>query len=331
MRWIDAVDSFLRYIEKQRNYSINTADAYKRDLFQFRDMQTISDDDDVEKVFTKINIRTFIYFLKNEGQKAKSIARKRSSLLSFGKFLMRENVITLNPVRLISVPKLDKPIPMVITEPQMKELGENYDDFDDSDSSHEENLHGEPPSVRDMLIIELLYGSGIRVSELRNLTKRSFDFSNKTIRVIGKGDKERIVPMTDVALELLKRHLSENVKLNAYIFPREAKSGRKQYKNYDNLTGKRARLHKEDVSLLSVRRIRQIVNRELAKVSSAKKKSPHVLRHSFASHLLDNGADIRVVKEMLGHVSLASTQIYTHTSIEKMLKSYKQAHPRSGE
>jgi len=319
MRWIDAVDSFLRYIEKQRDYSINTADAYKHDLLQFRDTQKISDNDDVEKVFTKINIRSFIYFLKNEGQKAKSIARKRSSLLSFGKFLMRENVISLNPVRLISVPKLDKPIPMVITEPQMKELGEDY-----------ENLQ-EPPSVRDMLIIELLYGSGIRVSELHNLTKRSFDLSNKTIRVLGKGNKERIVPMTDVALELLKRHLSENMKLSGYIFPREAKSGRKQYKNYDNLTGKRARLHKEDVSLLSVRRIRQIVNKELAKVSSAKKKSPHVLRHSFASHLLDNGADIRVVKEMLGHASLSSTQIYTHISIETMLKSYKQAHPRSGE
>ena len=319
MRWIDAVDSFLRYIEKQRDYSINTADAYKHDLLQFRDTQKISDDDDVEKVFTKINIRSFIYFLKSEGQKAKSIARKRSALLSFGKFLMRENVISLNPVRLISVPKLDKPIPMVITEPQMKELGEDY-----------ENLQ-EPPSVRDMLIIELLYGSGIRVSELHNLTKRSFDLSNKTIRVLGKGNKERIVPMTDVALELLKRHLSENMKLSGYIFPREAKSGRKQYKNYDNLTGKRARLHKEDVSLLSVRRIRQIVNKELAKVSSAKKKSPHVLRHSFASHLLDNGADIRVVKEMLGHASLSSTQIYTHISIETMLKSYKQAHPRSGE
>ena len=330
MRWIDAVDSFLRYIEKQRDYSINTADAYKRDLLQFRDMQMISDDDDVEKVFTKINIRTFIYFLKNEGQKAKSIARKRSSLLSFGKFLMRENVISLNPVRLISVPKLDKPIPVVITEPQMKELGEDYENCNDSNSLQEENLQ-EPPSVRDMLIIELLYGSGIRVSELHNLTKRSFDFSNKTVRVIGKGDKERIVPVTDVAFELLERHLSENDKSGGYIFPRVAKSGRKRYKNYSNLTGNRARLHKEDLSLLSVRRIRQIVNKELAKVSSAKKKSPHVLRHSFASHLLDNGADIRVVKEMLGHASLSSTQIYTHVSIEKMLKSYKQAHPRSGE
>jgi integrase/recombinase XerC len=329
MRWIDAVDSFLRYIEKQRDYSINTADAYKRDLLQFSQVQKISDGDDIQSVFTKANLRSYIYFLKNEGQKAKSIARKRSSLLSLGKFLMRENVISLNPVRLISVPKLDKPIPTLITEPQMRELGDEYDNSNSSNPQEEDSQ--EPPSVRDMLIIELLYGSGIRVSELHNLTKRSFDFSNCTIRVLGKGNKERIVPMTDAALKLLKQHLSENTKSGDYIFPRIAKSGRKQYKNYNNLTGKRARLHKEDNSLLSVRRIRQIVNKELAKVSSAKKKSPHVLRHSFASHLLDNGADIRIVKEMLGHASLASTQIYTHTSIEKMLKSYKQAHPRSGE
>ena len=324
MRWIDAIDSFLRYIEKQRNYSINTADSYKNDLKQFCETQKISDCDNVEEFFTKANIRAFIYYLKNSGQKAKSIARKRSSLLSFGKFLMKENVISLNPVRLIVVPKLDKLIPAIITEPQMRELG---DDYENPDRENPEEL----PSIRDMLIIELLYGSGIRVSELRNLTKRSFDLSNRIIKFMGKGDKERIVPITDVAVELLKRHLPANAKPNDYIFPRISNCGRKQSKNYNNLTGKRARLHKDDISLLSVRRIRQIVNKELAKVSSAKKKSPHILRHSFATHLLDNGADIRVVKEMLGHASLASTQIYTHISVEKMLKSYKQAHPRSGE
>jgi site-specific recombinase XerD len=128
----------------------------------------------------------------------------------------------------------------------------------------------------------------------------------------------------------LKKFLGDDLR-NGYIFPRIANSGRKQSKNYDNIKGKRAEMHKEDLSLLSIRRIRQIVNRELSEVSAAKKKSPHILRHSFASHLLDNGADIRVVKEMLGHSSLASTQVYTHVSVEKMLKAYKQAHPRSGE
>jgi len=326
MQFKEGIDAFLRYIEKQRDYSINTADSYKQDLLQFIQIQKIAENDDIAKVFTKINIRAFIYSLKDSGQKAKSIARKRSSLLSFGKFMMKEGVISANPVRLIAIPKIEKNIPAIITEPQMLELGENYD----NPSKNEERVSQNPPSIRDMLIIELLYGSGIRVSELHNLTKRSFDLSNKIIRVIGKGNKERIVPATDVAIELLKRHLPINARPSDYIFPRIARSGRKQTKNYSNLTQKRERLHKEDLSLLSVRRIRQIVNRELAKVSSAKKKSPHILRHSFASHLLDNGADIRVVKEMLGHASLASTQIYTHISIEKMLKSYKQAHPRSG-
>jgi len=317
MQWKNGIDAFLRYIEKQRDYSINTADSYESDLLQFAEVLKISETDDIAKIFTKQNIRTYIYFLKNEGQKTKSIARKRSTLLSFGKYLMKEGEIFANPVRLIAVPKLAKNIPAIITESQMQELGENYENTPQS-------------NVRDMLIIELLYGSGIRVSELHCLTKRSFDLSNRTVRVIGKGNKERIVPTTDVAIELLKRHLSENSRSNDFIFPRVAKSGRKQIKNYDNLTQKRTRLHKENKSLLTVRQIRNIVNRELEKVSAAKKRSPHILRHSFATHLLDNGADIRVVKEMLGHTSLASTQIYTHVSIEKMLKSYKQAHPRSG-
>lgn len=326
MQFKDGLDAFLRYIEKQRDYSINTVESYKRDLSQFAQTAKITDDDSVADVFTKQNIRAFIYSLKNSGQKAKSIARKRSSLLSFGKYLMKEGAISTNPVRLIAVAKLDKNIPAIITEPQMQELGEQYD-------SREEDTQTPvpPPNVRDMLIIELLYGSGIRVSELHNLTRRSIDFSNHTIRVIGKGNKERIVPITDVAIELLRKHISASPRQGDYVFPRVARSGRKPSKNCKSLTQKRERLRKEDMSLLSVRRIRQIVNRELAKVSLAKKKSPHILRHSFASHLLDNGADIRVVKEMLGHASLASTQIYTHVSIEKMMKSYKQAHPRSGQ
>lgn len=330
MQFKNGIDKFFLYIEGQRNYSINTVDSYKRDLLQFMETQKIDDDANIAKNFTKQNIRAFIYFLKGNGQKVKSIARKRSALLSFGKFMMREGVISANPVRLIAVPKIEQNIPAIITEQQMQELGENYENPNKNENANAAKQQ-KLPSVRDMLIIELLYGSGIRVSELHNLTKRNFDLSNRTIRVIGKGNKERIVPATDVALELLKKHLAANSRSSDYIFPRIAKSGRKKTKNYKGLTGKRERLHKEDAALLSIRRIRQIVNRELAKVSAAKKKSPHILRHSFASHLLDNGADIRVVKEMLGHASLSSTQIYTHISIEKMMKSYKKAHPRSGE
>lgn len=334
MQWKDGIDAFLRYIEKQRDYSINTANAYKGDLLQFAQTQNINDDDDVEKNFTKQNIRAYIYFLKDNGQKSKSIARKRSSLLSFGKAMMKEGVISSNPVRLISVPKIGKNIPVIITQPQMQELGEIYENYENTEeNTGDENTKktSNKMSVRDMLIIELLYGSGIRVAELHNLTTRNLDISNNLIRVTGKGNKERIVPITDIAVELLKRHLPTNPRQTDFVFPRIAKSGRKTTKNYKNLSKKRMMLHKEDKSLLTIRQIRNIVNRELAKVSTAEKKSPHILRHSFASHLIDNGADIRVVKEMLGHASLSSTQIYTHVSIEKMMKSYKQAHPRSGE
>jgi integrase/recombinase XerC len=319
MQWKDGIDGFLRYIEKQRDYSIETVESYKHDLLQFTEIQKIAENADIAKFFTKQNIRAFIYFLKDNGQKSKSIARKRSALLSFGKYMMKEGEIFANPVRLIAVPKLDKNIPAIITEPQMEDLGEIYKNPEDL------------PCVRDMLIIELLYGSGIRVSELHNLTKRNIDYSNRTIRVIGKGNKERIVPITDVAIELLKQHLSECSRSTDYIFPRIATTGRKQYKAQNNSTRKRQERNRKNNSLLTVRQIRNIVNRELSKVSAAKKRSPHILRHSFATHLLDNGADIRVVKEMLGHASLSSTQIYTHISIEKMLKSYKQAHPRSGQ
>ena len=326
MKWKDGVDDFLRYVEKQRGYSIHTADSYKTDLEQFAEIQKIAEDDDIAKIFTKQNIRAYIYFLKDVEQKSKSIARKRSTLLSFGKYMINKKVLEINPVRLISVPKLGQNIPAIITEPQMQELGEAY-----APAENDGETPQEMPSVRDMLIIELLYGSGIRVSELHNLTKQNFDLSNRTIRVLGKGNKTRIVPITDVAVELLKRHLPPNSRLTDYIFPRIAKCGRKQRRIHNNSTHQRVKANKESKSLLSIRQIRNIVNQELAKVSAAKKKSPHILRHSFASHLLDNGADIRVVKEMLGHASLASTQIYTHISIEKMLKSYKQAHPRSGE
>jgi integrase/recombinase XerC len=318
VQWKEAANKFLTYIEKQRDYSINTADSYNSDLQQFFQVLELEPNVEIGTVFTKRNIRKFIYFLSDLGQKPKTIARKRSCLLSFGNYLMKEELITSNPARLISVPKVEKNIPALASESQMSELDENY------------NSPENKTKLRDMLIVELIYGSGILVSELKNLKKRGIDFSNSTIRVVGKGDKERIVPITDVACDLLKDFLSENKK-GDFVFPRTAKSGRRQTKNYSNLSGKRARIHKEDAQLLSVRRIRQIVNRELAAVSAAKKRSPHILRHSFASHLLDRGADIRVVKEMLGHSSLASTQVYTHVNIEKMLKFYKQAHPRSGE
>jgi integrase/recombinase XerC len=167
MQWKEAVDSFLRYVEKQRGYSIYTADSYKSDLLQFAEVLKIDENTDAAGVFTKANIRKFIYSLKDTGHKAKSIARKRSTLLSFGKYLIKEEVLSSNPVRLISAPKIEKTIPVIMTEPQMRELAEIYTEPQPQDEQ-------EHISERDKLIVELLYGSGIRVSELRNLKKKRY-------------------------------------------------------------------------------------------------------------------------------------------------------------
>jgi len=323
MQFNEAREAFLNNLEKLRGYSINTVDSYRRDLGQFAEVLQISQNAEVAEVFLKGNIRKYIYWLKEDGQKSKSIARKRSCLLSFGKFLVKREILPSNPVRLIFAPKIEKNIPAIITQPQMSDLGETYNESPKEDSIEK------PTSLRDKLIVELLYGSGIRVSELNNLTKGCINIPNRIMRVIGKGNKERIVPITDAAAELLQEHLKEI--RGSFIFERTANSGRRQSKNYGAMSKHRKDLRNKERSLLTVRRIRQIVERELGSVSAAKKRSPHILRHSFASHLLDNGADIRVVKEMLGHSSLASTQVYTHVNIEKMLKSFKQAHPRSGQ
>ncbi|MCL2843870.1 MAG: tyrosine-type recombinase/integrase [Chitinivibrionia bacterium] len=327
MQFSEAKEAFLNNLEKQRGYSINTTDAYRRDLDQFAEVVQVSEQTEVADIFVKGNIRKYVYWLKESGQKSKSIARKRSCLLSFGKFLVKREALSSNPVRLIYAIKIDKNIPAIITQPQMQDLGDAYEE-PTPQNSEIENI--KPTSVRDKLIIEFLYGSGIRVSELSNLMKSNINKHNQTMRVIGKGNKERIVPITDAALALLEEFLKENPR-GVFIFDRTAKSGRKESKNYEAMSKSRRDLRNKERSLLSIRRIRQIVERELSAVSAAKKRSPHILRHSFASHLLDNGADIRVVKEMLGHSSLASTQVYTHVNIEKMLKSFKQAHPRSGQ
>jgi len=328
MKFGEATENFLNNIEKQKGYSIHTADAYRRDLTQFAEIAQIEENDEISEIFVKGNLRRYIYFLKESGQKSKSIARKRSCLLSFGKFLVKREILPSNPVRLIFPTKIEKNIPAIITQPQMSDLGERYEE---KSPETDGTISEKPTPLRDKLIIELLYGSGIRVSELNNLIRRNIDIPNNRMRVIGKGNKERIVPLTDAAIVLLKAFLNNDFAGSRFVFERRAKSGRKQSKNYEQMSRNRRDLRNRERSLLTVRRIRQIVERELSKVSAAKKRSPHILRHSFASHLLDNGADIRVVKEMLGHSSLASTQVYTHVNIEKMLKSFKSAHPRSGQ
>ena len=314
MKFNTALNEFLEYIEDNRAYSLYTVESYKNDIRQF--CEILGEDGNIETdfLFIKANIRHFIYKLNDAGLSNKTIARKRASLMSFAKFLVKIGVLPVNPVRYIAAPKPPKPIPTFVSEPSMNLLEDTLEESE----------------TRDKLIVELLYGSGIRVSELQRMLKSRISYHYKTVKVTGKGDKERIVPLTDKSIELLKLYTAEVANPSDFVFTRTAKSGRHEYIDYGKTSEKKQKFRNTERKLLSVRRIRQIVERELSRVYDGEKKSPHVLRHSFATHLLDNGVEISYVKDLLGHQSLASTQIYTHTTMEKMLKSFKQAHPRSG-
>ncbi len=292
-----AIKGFLGYCAKQKGYSEHTCSAYKRDLVQYYQFCKKSDMPlDVKTLFKKNPLRAFIYFLSEKELKSRTISRKRASLLSLGKYLLKKEYITSNPMTIISSPKLDKPVPTVLSQKETSAL-----------------LEVIPTNLRELrsrTIVELFYGTGIRLSELHGLNIIDVDFGSMTIKVMGKGNKERIVPVTAYALKLLNAYLERRGSLRkadeALFLGREQKR-------------------------ISKRQIQRIVSSDLSAVSSAKKKSPHILRHTYATHLLDNGADIRIVKELLGHASLASTQIYTHITKERLLAAYKQAHPRSGE
>lgn len=293
----EVIDKFLQYLLKQRGYSEHTVAAYRRDLNQF--IAYIEDeiqDTNLSVVMTKFIFRGFIYSFTESGYKARSVARKVATLKSFSRFCVKNNFIKNNPAKTLSTPKLDKPLPSFLTQKQT------------------ENLDTKTPvtgtALRDKALVELFYGTGMRLAELHSLNTNTIDQRNLTVRVIGKGNKERVIPVTQTAVDMINKYLQERSILKSDELP--------LFVNKKN-------------ERLSRRQIERVVQRELSVVSDQKKKSPHVLRHTYATHLLDGGADIRAVKELLGHSSLATTQIYTHVSKEHLLKAYAQAHPRSGE
>lgn len=295
MDFCGAVDLFSTFLTQQRGYSNHTVTNYTRDLLQFYEFAHEEWGETVADLMKKEPIRLFLYEIHDEGNKPRTIARKRASLLSFSKYLIRRGDITVNPLTTIVSPKLDSPVPVFLSENQTKEFAEI--------------IPKTPKEIRNKAIVEMLYGSGIRLAELYGMNIRDIRFAESTIRVIGKGNKERIIPATPFALKLAKAliDLRESAKPDSPFL----------------LNDKNERL--------SMRQIQRIVETELASVSSASKRSPHTLRHSFATHVLDNGADIRVVQELLGHASLVSTQIYTHVTKERLRDAFRQAHPRSGE
>ena len=289
-------DSFIKFLRQERRLSIHTIISYEVDLKQFQFF--FSDYSSNQKIETadKRAIRSWIVELSLKNLSAKSINRKIATLKSFFKFLIKREIIEVNPTANINSLKTDQKIPNFIKEKDINYLFDNL--------KVENNFEGQ----RDLLILELLYGTGIRISELINLKTKNINITKKEIKVLGKRNKERIVPIHDHILNQIDRFINKK---------NDIKSDHK----YLLCTKKGDQLY----PML----IYRIVKKHLSSLINSKKYNPHLLRHTFATHILNKGGDLNSIKDLLGHESLAATQIYTHNSIEKLKETFKASHPRA--
>jgi len=297
----EALDEFLQYLSKGKRYSPCTAEAYRSDMEQFRDyyVQKVAGPKTVSwKAVEKEDIRSFLGHLIRHGITKRSAARKLASLRAFFRFLVKTGSCRVDPTLGLITPKQDKKIPHFLSEEEMTAVLEG------SESSA-------PLDIRDLAILELFYGTGIRLSELVGLNIADLDFASGTIRVLGKGRKERVVPMGKAAVFRIRQYLDRR----SCDHPTGGEPA-----VFLNARGKR----------ISARGVQLRVRKWLSAVSQKEHLGPHALRHTFATHLLDRGADLRSVKELLGHASLSTTQMYTHLTMDHLKNVYRQAHPRSG-
>ncbi len=290
-------EAFLMYLKVEKRYSVNTIEAYNRDIDQY-ELFLNQKNTDVLKANAK-DIKLWLVSLSKDEKETSSINRKLSAVRSMYRFLMKKQYIEINPTDKIISPKQQKKLPFFFSEIDMEKL------FDVLEYSQDYE------GIRDKTILEIFYATGMRCSELISLTISSIDFSNNVIRIIGKGNKERIVPMSIQLLQKIKDYLKE----------REANFGMITGTSYLFLTASGEPLYR--------RLVYRIVKKYIDKVSTVTKRSPHVIRHTFATHMLNHGADMSAIKSILGHSSLASTQVYVHTSMEQLKKTYNQAHPRA--
>ena len=288
---------FLRFLEFEKRYSAHTISAYELEIERF--LQFLSAEDIAFESVDYRVVRHFLASMKENGRQASSINRSISSLRSFYKFLVREGYIVSSPMQLVQALKTPKRLPVVVESEKMVDLLEKR--RIDQDSFEE---------ARDFLILEMLFGTGIRVSELLAIQEGDIDTYNSRIRIFGKRNKERLVPIHRTLLEEIKQYLALK---NAQDF--------KNKSSYLIVTKEVKQAYRG----LVYNRVRQ----NLGHITSQQKKSPHVLRHTFATALLNNGADLNAIKELLGHAGLAATQIYTHNSVERLKSIYKQAHPKA--
>lgn len=296
------VNEFLTYLSVEKRYSKHTTVSYKNDLSNLSDYLLTTYELSNPEQANYPMLRSWIVTLVDQEMQPKSINRKIACLRSFYHFLQKKEVISKDPTLKIRALKVKKSLPVFVNEDDMvdllDELLENVK-FENSFSG-----------LRDKLVIELLYGTGIRLSELIGLKNSDLNFFQKTIKVLGKGNKERIIPIHDTFITLSKEYIqkkkSESFGNNTEFFV-VTNTGEQVYPMF----------------------IYRLVREYLSKVTTVDKRSPHVLRHTFATHLLNKGADLNAIKDLLGHTSLAATQVYTHNSIDKLKSIFDQAHPKS--
>ncbi len=290
-------EAFINFLKFEKRMSPHTVLSYATDLDQFYlYLKNVYRLDDIKEVNYSI-IRSWVVSLMENKISARSTNRKISTLKSYYRFLLREKAVETNPMHKIQAPKTPKRLPVFVEESKMNNLIE--------DVTFENNFEGK----RNLLIIEMLYSTGMRRAELMNVKETDINFNNSTIKVLGKRNKERLIPVHSELILLIKEYVAER---NRTIKARN---------NFLFITKKGNQINPSAVY--------RIVTELLTKVTTLSKKSPHVLRHTFATHLLNNGANLNAIKELLGHASLAATQVYTHNTIEKLKSVYSKAHPKA--
>lgn len=301
MLFSELIEGFLIYLRVERHYAKNTLISYHNDLIKFQSYLQNQFEITAIEVVSHSHIRSWIVFMMEEGITAAAVNRKISTLRTFYKWMMKKGYCKINPLLKITAPKKPKRLPVSVQQTGMERL---LDDTVSADYLDNYTM------LRNKFIIELLYATGMRRAELVNLKVSDINFHRQEIRVLGKGNKVRSIPFTQDTAVLIQKYLDERAKL-VLINDSDALL----------LTDKGKKIYEKLVYL--------IVHRELSSITSLNKRSPHVLRHTFATHLLDKGADLNAIKEMLGHANLAATQIYTHNSLTKLKEVYHKSHPRS--
>lgn len=291
------IQNFITYIKFEKRYSPHTVLSYETDLAQFNQfIQMRFQLSELHKVETYM-IRSWLAELKEENISSRSIVRKISCLKSFYKYLLKAKNIQKSPVQSVVLPKVQKRLPAFVEESQLNLLWQRMSALYDAHSWREKT---------DFLILSILYQTGIRLSELTHLTEQQIDVGNLQLKILGKGNKERLIPISPTLLTAIQNYIAEKrAKFEPTLALLVNEKGKPLYAKY----------------------VYYVVKKNLSTITTIQKKSPHTLRHSFATHLMNHGADLNAVKELLGHSSLAATQVYTHNSIDKIKEIYRKAHP----